>query len=149
MKQTLLGEPINFFEGKLKRETIFCSIAAVGVLCVNIAACCLRTDTNHYLMLSFNILTDIICGSLLLYRVDTSILIKRQLLRLSKREQRKITAVVEDVLPESHRVPGLNCALVRTGERVLYLPKTDTIRLEKNVEYTFGVVDNVIVEVTS
>ena len=149
MKQTVLGEPLVAFEAKLKREVAYCSLAVVGLLCANIVGCCLRTDENHVFLLLFNILTDIICGSAVLYWVENSVCVKRSLLRLAKRTPRMMTAMVQEISERNHRVPGLDCALIHTDQRTLYLPRTNTIHLEVYQTYTFSVVDNVIVEVTS
>ena len=149
MRQSVLGEPLATFEGKLKREVAYCIFAVLGLLCANGAACYFRTDENHTFMLLFNIITDIVCGSIVIYRLDTRILVKRSLLRLAKRTPRNLTATVQEISEKHHRVPGLDCVLVYTDHRVLYLPCTDTIRLEAHQTYDFQVVDNVIVEVTA
>ena len=125
---------------------MYCSIAVVVLLCLNIGLCFLRTDENHSFLLALNILTDTVCGGAVLYRAENSIRTKRNLLRLMDRTQRSVTAVVEEISTKTYHIPGLSCVLVHTGERVFYLPQAGAIQLEKGTEYTFQVVDNVIVE---
>ena len=149
MKQTLLGEPIASYEKKLKREVGYCYFALVALLVVNIGACFLRTDENHAFLLMFNILSDILVGGALIYRADTQLRLKKSLLRLARRTPRSFSATVHQILETTHRIPGVSCVLVRADERMLYLPQTDTIKLFQGQTYTFGVVDNVIVEVES
>lgn len=149
MKQTLLEEKAEACERKVKTDIMLCWIAAIATLCMNIAACCLRTDENHAYMLALNVLTDVACGWFVIYRLETGIFVQRRLLRLVKRQPRRYEAVVTEISGETRRIPGMDCVLVRAGERTLYLPQTGTIRLETGIRYTFGLVDNVIVEAES
>ena len=149
MRQTVLGEPLAAFEKKLNRQILRCSLAVVGLLCANVVACLLHTDANHRFLLAFNILTDIIVGSLVLYRVETHIRVNKSLLRLAKRTPRTLTATVEGIAEKTCRIPGLDCLAVHTDRRVLYLPETDGVCLEQDKSYTFQIVDNVILEVES
>ena len=146
MRQILLGESVEQFKRKLKREIVCWVLGGILVVGLNLLLCLLRTDNNHAILLIANILSDIIYGCILLYRIESSILLRKRMLKMWNRSRRTFSAVIKEISNNTHRVPGMDCAEVLAGERVLYLPQTDTIKLEVGIGYTFGLVDNVIVE---
>ena len=147
MKQTLLGKPKDVFEKELKREVLWCAAACVLTLGVNVLFCFLRTDANHSVLLVGNILLDVLCGWGVIYRIETSVMIKKRLLYLASRPLQSFEAVTEQIDGAWHRIPGLNCREVIAGDRILYLPQAGKIQLRKDVHYTFSIAGNVIVEV--
>lgn len=149
MKQSILDMPLSDFEATLKRNVLYCSLAVVALLCVNVGVCFLWTEKRHTFLLLFNILSDILCAGAVIYRAETYISPRKSLLRLMKKPARTYTAEVWEVSENTHRIPGLDCNVIRTEQRVFYLPRTEMIRLETGKTYTFRVVDNVILEVTA
>ena len=149
MKQTLLGKPKEIFEKELKKEVLCCCIACVLTIGVNVLFCFLRTDANHSILLVSNILIDVLCGWGVIYRIETSVMIKKRLLHLASRPLQSYEAVTEQTEGAWHRIPGLDCRQVIAGGRILYLPQDGKIQLKKDVSYTFSIAGNVIVEVES
>lgn len=147
MKQTVLGEPLDTFEKKLKWQSRGRIFAVAALLCLNIWVCSLRTDENHRWLLLLNIISDILVGGWLLYYTDTRIRLMRTLVDLVIRPKRTFQAQVLKISTKTRRIPGLTCVPVQTDKRTVYLPLTDTIHLKENESYTFCTVDNVIVEV--
>lgn len=147
MKQTLLGKPKEIFKRELKKEVFCCCVACVLVVCVNVLLCFLRTDANHELLLACNILVDVLCGWGIIYRIETSVLIKKRLLTLASRPLQSFQAVTQEIEGPWHRIPGLDCREVIAGDRILYLPQDGKIQLCKGVNYTFRIAGNVVVEV--
>ena len=94
-----------------------------------------------------NILLDVLCGWGVIYRIETSVLIKKRLLTLASRPLQKYDAVTQEVEGPWHRIPGLDCREVIAGGRILYLPLDGKIQLCKGVSYNFRIAGNVIVEV--
>ena len=68
------------------------------------------------------------------------------MLKMWKRPHRTYLAVVEKISKDTHRVPGMDCMEIMAGERKIFLPQIGTIQLKEGKTYTFGLVDNVIVE---
>lgn len=147
MKQTLLGKPKEVFEKELKKEGLYCFIACVFAIGVNILFCFLRTDANHSVLLVGNVFVDVLCGWWVIYRVETSVLIKKRLLKLATRPLQRYEAVAKETEGVWRRIPGLDCRQVIAGDRILYLPQDGKIQLHKDTHYVFGIAGNVIVEV--
>ena len=147
MKQTLLGKPKEIFKRELKKEVFCCCVACMLAVGVNVLLCFLRTDANHDLLLACNILLDVLCGWGVIYRIETSVLIKKRLLTLASRPLQRYEAVAKETEGVWRRIPGLDCRQVIAGDRILYLPQDGKIQLHKDTHYVFGIAGNVIVEV--
>ena len=146
MKQNILGASPYTYRKKLIRQIAVSIAAAVFTLMVNFLLVALRTADNHNLFLVINILSDTVCGWFLLFFLATKFFPRYRLYRLTQRPSCKISAKVTSIHPETIRYMNLDCRKVTTDEQVIFLPDC-AIVLKPNQVYTFGLVNNIIVEV--
>lgn len=146
MKQNILGQSPQMCRRRLVKQAMLCAAAAAVTLWLNLALAALRKPDNHYLFLSVNIVTDIVCGWLLLFFLSTRLLPQLHLYRLTQRQHTILQAAVEQISPKTVRYMNLDCRQVTANGHIFFLPD-NTIELEAGKEYTFHLVANTVVEV--
>jgi hypothetical protein len=149
MKQTLLENSIEESCAVYKEERYAYIGAILVTSALNIFLCHLRTDQNHYWLLTANVLLDVLCGWFLIYHMTEKHLVLKRMIRLQKGNRSTITAEITGISEHTQRIPGLNCFVVTANGRRLFLPERGNISLEIGKTYTLDFVDNVIVEARS
>ena len=145
MKQSILGMSAHIYKNKLRRRIGVCVAAALFTLGLNILLTSLRTEENHSFMLTANIVTDIICGTFLLYGTQLHILPQIRLYRLFIRQHELLTGTVTHISPQVQRYMDLDCYAVTIDGRRVFLP-AGTLELSMQ-SYRVFLVSNVIVGV--
>ncbi|MBQ8757168.1 MAG: hypothetical protein IJZ48_02860 [Oscillospiraceae bacterium] len=146
MRQAILGTDRSVYKKTITKNILLC----IGVFCVmavlHLVCTAGRNKNNHNLMLFCNIATDILGGSFIIARLSFCVFPQRKLLKLydtaSLEETGTVTALDEAI---THYV-GVDCILVSTQDRRLFLP-ADTIELSVGKTYLFRLKGKLIVEV--
>jgi len=82
MTLSVLGQSARSYKKRLQLRIGLCIAGLVLTIGLNILFTALRTDRNHDLMLFLNIVTDVLCGFLLLYFLQMHIFPELRLYRL-------------------------------------------------------------------
>ena len=145
MKQSILGKPIHTYRKQLHRRIVLCVVAAFFTLGLNIFLTTLRTDANHNVLLTINIISDILCGIFLLHSIELYIRPQRKLYQLFTRQPEQLTGSVTHISTQPQRYMDMDCYAVTVDDRKVFLP-AGTLTLTEG-HYTIHLVSNVIVEV--
>lgn len=116
-------------------------------LALNVILCCAYVAELHYLLLISNVVIDVICSWVIIFRTNEKLLPLKRLIQLQSGKKRSFSATVTDVSNDTHRIPGLDCFMVAANGRRLFMPVKGCIRVTIGKSYEFDLVDNVIVEV--
>lgn len=146
MKQNILGADPRLYRKMLSRQAALCAAAAAVTLGLNIALAALRTPQNHYLFLTVNIASDILCCWFLLYDLSTRFLPRLRLYRLTQRQYTALQAAVEQISAETVRYMNMDCRKITANGHIFFLPE-GTMELEVGKGYTFYLAANTVVEV--
>ena len=145
MKRSILADSSSHYKMVLDRKRLLCILLGVFTLILNIVLAVLRTDENHSLMLSINILSDILCGFFLTYYVSVRLMPRYRLYRLMFREKVPMTATVKEIGSSTVRYLDVDCYPVTVDARTLFLPVSG-LRLTVGGQYTLWVTANMILE---
>lgn len=145
MKQTVIGQDPLRYRRCLKRRICLCAALVLLTLAGNAAAAAARTEENHTLLLTLNILSDIACGFFLVYDIDIRILPGYRLAALMDREKAAVTGTVTHIAPDTVRYMDIDCRQVTVDGRRLFLP-AGTLTLNEQEAYHFRVAANIILE---
>lgn len=146
MKQQLFDYPPYIHRKKLAKKVALCIAAALFTLLLNILCAVFRTDSNHALMLTLNIVTDVICGGILVFYIGQYLLPEYRLYQLLLRFKSTVSGTVEAVSEQTVRYMDITCYQVTIGPRRLFVP-AGKLAISPGQNYTLKTISNVIVEV--
>lgn len=144
MTLSVLGQSARSYKKRLRLRIGLCIAGLLLTVGLNVLFTALRTDRNHDLMLFLNIVTDVLCGFLLLYFLQMHIFPELRLYRLFCRNREQLAGTVTAISQSTQRYMDMDCHSVTVNGRRVFLP-AGTMRLQ-NGEYTLFLVSNIIVE---
>ena len=148
MKQTILGcTPIEM-RRKIQKRLRCCILAAIVAAVLNMLFTRLHTRQTAAWFLFANVLTETLCGWLILCRLTTGILPQKKWLRLFEEAGTPVSGTVETVASVTERYAGMDCyAACISGHRV-YLVANGNLTLTPAEQIEAVAVDGILREIT-
>ena len=148
MKQTILGCTPTEMWRKIQKRLRRCLLAAIVTAALNVLFTRLHTRQTAAWFLFANVLTDTLCGWLILYRLTTSILPQKKWLRLFTEAGTPVSGTVEMVASMTERYAGMDCyAACISGHRV-YLAANGNLTLTPSERIEAVAVNGILREIT-
>lgn len=131
----------------LKKRKTLCAVAAGVTAMLNMMCVALRTENNHSVMLTLNIVLDVLCGWGIIYYRSVYIVPWQKILALMEKESQQICGEIDGISEEVCCHMGLDCRCISIGERKLFHPVLlEPVKQGQNL--VCEVVAGVIVEVS-
>lgn len=150
MKQYILKSELPQFIKCHKQRIAICIAAAVLAVIINVVCAVLMNSQNYAVMLTVNILSDILAGWFILFLAETRITADRKLISLAKSQTRQtVKGEVISIEKKTRRVYGLTCKVVNLkcadGEREIFVAEQGNIKLSEGTVIVITV-NNIAVE---
>lgn len=145
MKQTVLNQPLACLRRQLRVKTALCALVIVLTLILNLILVLCVSDRTNSLFCLINIVSDVLCGVLVIWLCSVKISPLRNLYRLAQKPMREMTGTVKALSEHTVRYLDMDCIAVTLDDRQLFLP-VDSMRLQANQTYRFRLVSNLIME---
>ena len=148
MKQTILGCTPTEMRRKIQKRLRRCLLAAIVTAALNVLFTRLHTRQTAAWFLFANVLTDTLCGWLILYRLTTGILPQKKWLRLFTEAGTPVSGTVEMVASMTERYAGMDCYAACISGRRVYLAANGNLTLTPSERIEAVAVNGILREIT-
>ena len=146
MKQTILsGRSVRSVRTALTLRIALCVLLSVLTLGLNVYFLMTFTDTTYGPYLAGTIVSDILCGTFLVFYSGVFLFPQHRLYRLACRKTNVVCGTVQRISPDTVRYLDMDCLAVTLDTQQLFLP-AHTMTLREGAAYQLKTVAKVIVE---
>lgn len=147
MKQTILsGRSVRSVRTTLTLRIALCALLSALTLGLNVYSLLTFNDTTCGPYLAGTIISDILCGTFLVFYSGMFLLPQHRLYRLACHKANVVCGTVQRVSSNTVRYLDMDCLTVTLDTQQLFLP-VHTMTLQEGTTYQLRAVAKVIVEV--